>query len=132
MPPRDDQGATVVVIELGEGQVYVKVAEPKPEPQRVEVLLRRTIDAWFDARPWFVIDRTQPVVNRVRSWASRSGITPRSTGRCRPFPCLLTAPLRSRSRLASPYFGTCRKNASKRSSMRRSRSGTPRLIDTAR
>jgi hypothetical protein len=62
MPPLDDQGATVVVIELGPGLVYVKIAEPKPEPRRVEMLLRRTIDAWFGARPQLVIDGTQPVV----------------------------------------------------------------------
>jgi hypothetical protein len=62
MTPRDDQGATVVVIELGPGHIYVKLVEPKPEPQRVEVLLRKTLIAWFDARPQFVIDRTQRVV----------------------------------------------------------------------
>ncbi|HKI16506.1 MAG TPA: hypothetical protein VKA15_01430 [Isosphaeraceae bacterium] len=62
MPPRDEQSATVVVIELGAGHIYVKIVEPKPEPQRVELLLRKTIEAWFDARPQFVIDREQPVV----------------------------------------------------------------------
>ena len=61
MPPRDYEEATVVVIELEGGQVYFKMIEPKPEPQRVEKLLRLTIDAWFNARPQFVIDRTHPV-----------------------------------------------------------------------
>ncbi len=62
MPTRDDQGATVVVIELGGGQLYVKIAEPRPKRQRAEALLRKTIDAWFEAHPHFVIDRAQPVV----------------------------------------------------------------------
>ena len=62
MPPRDYEEATVLVIELEGGQVYFKMNEPKPEPQRVEKLLRLTSDAWFNARPQFVIDRTLPVV----------------------------------------------------------------------
>lgn len=62
MPTRDDQGATVVVIELGGGQLYVKIAEPGPGRQRAEDLLRKTIVAWFEAHPQFVIDRAQPVV----------------------------------------------------------------------
>jgi hypothetical protein len=62
MPDHQNQSATVVVIELGPGHVYVKIVEPKPEPQRVEMLLRRTIDAWLAAHPRFVIDRVQHVV----------------------------------------------------------------------
>jgi hypothetical protein len=38
------------------------MVEPKPEPQQVEMLLRKTISAWFAARPEAVIERTQPVV----------------------------------------------------------------------
>jgi hypothetical protein len=62
MPTRDDHNATVVVIELGPGHIYVKIVEPKPEPQRVEVLLRQTVAAWFAARPEAVINRTQTVI----------------------------------------------------------------------
>jgi len=62
MPTQDDQGATVVVIELGGGRLYVKIAEPRPERQRAHDLLRKTIDAWFEAHPQFVIDRAQHVV----------------------------------------------------------------------
>ncbi len=30
------------------GWVFVKIADPKPEPHRIERLLRQTIDAWFE------------------------------------------------------------------------------------
>lgn len=59
---RDDQGATVVVIEMGPGHVRVRFAGASPEPPRADLLIRRTIDAWFSARPHLVIDRVQPVI----------------------------------------------------------------------
>jgi hypothetical protein len=51
--------ATTVVIEMGPGWIYVKIAEPKPEPARIELLLGLTIDQWFNAHPQFVIDKKQ-------------------------------------------------------------------------
>lgn len=59
MPSRDDQCATVVVIELGAGQLYVKIIDPKPAPDRIEFYLRRTINAWSNDHPQFVIDRSE-------------------------------------------------------------------------
>ena len=41
---------TTVFIERELGWVYVKIADPKPDPDRIEFFLRRTIDDWFDAR----------------------------------------------------------------------------------
>jgi len=54
-------GATTVIIQVEPGWVIVKIAEPKPDPDRIAFLLRRTIDHWFDARPSFIIDRTEPI-----------------------------------------------------------------------
>jgi hypothetical protein len=61
MLPHENQNATVIVIEMGQGHVYVKIVEPRPEPQRTDLLLRRTIEAWFKSRPQLVIDRTESV-----------------------------------------------------------------------
>jgi hypothetical protein len=61
MSSPEHRSATTVVIELEPGWIYVKVVEPKPEPERIELLLRRTIDAWFSAHPQYVIDKTQAV-----------------------------------------------------------------------
>lgn len=41
----------MVVIEMGSGHVRVRFAGESPEPPRADLLLRRTIDAWFSARP---------------------------------------------------------------------------------
>ena len=57
-------GATTVVIEVEPGWVFVKIADPKPEPERIELLLRRTIDYWFNARPNLVIDKTESITER--------------------------------------------------------------------
>jgi hypothetical protein len=57
-----DGNATIVVIMTEPGLVYVKVAEPMPRPDRIEPLLRKTIDHWFGAHPQFVIDRSEAVV----------------------------------------------------------------------
>lgn len=54
---------TTVVIEMEPGWVYVKIADPKPEPNRIEFFLRRTIDDWFNARPTFVIDKAEAITN---------------------------------------------------------------------
>ena len=52
---------TTVVIEMEPGWVYVKITEPKPERDRIEFFLRRTIDDWFNARPTLVIDKAEVI-----------------------------------------------------------------------
>ena len=59
MPSPSESGVTTVVIEMKPGWVYVKIIDPKPAFDRIEFFLRRTIDAWFDAHPQFVIDRSE-------------------------------------------------------------------------
>jgi hypothetical protein len=61
MPPPDEQNANVVVIEMEPGWIHVKIAEPKPEPDRTELLLQLTIDHWINANPRLVIDGMQAV-----------------------------------------------------------------------
>ena len=61
MPSPDERNATTVVIEMKPGWIYVKVGEPKPEPDRIELLLRLTIEHWSHAHPQFVIDKTERV-----------------------------------------------------------------------
>lgn len=62
MSRSENQGTTVVVIEMGPGHVRVRFAGSSPEPSRADLLIRKTIDAWFSARPRLVIDRVQPVI----------------------------------------------------------------------
>lgn len=50
MTPNARSEVTTVVIEMELGWVYVKIADPKPDPDRIEFFLRRTINDWFDAR----------------------------------------------------------------------------------
>jgi hypothetical protein len=57
MPSPDEGIANTVVIEMAPGWIYVKIVEPKPEPDRIELLLRLTIKQWFNAHPQFVIDK---------------------------------------------------------------------------
>ena len=57
----DEGTATTLVIKLKPGWIYVKIAESKPDPERIELLLHLTIDHWFSTRPQLVIDRSQPV-----------------------------------------------------------------------
>jgi hypothetical protein len=57
MPAPDEKNATVVVIEKAPGWIYVKIADPRPEPERIELLLGLTIQHWFNAHPQFVIDK---------------------------------------------------------------------------
>ena len=59
MPSNPSGEVTTVVIEMEPGWVYVKIADPKPEPDRIEFFLRRTIDDWFDTHPKFVIDKAE-------------------------------------------------------------------------
>ena len=61
MSSPDERNATTVVIEMAPGWIYVKIVEPKPEPDRIELLLGLTIEQWFNAHPQFVIDKTQAV-----------------------------------------------------------------------
>lgn len=61
MPPDGNLGATVVVIEMEPGHVYVKIEEPRPEPRRANRLIRKTIDSWFGDRPQLVVDRMETV-----------------------------------------------------------------------
>jgi len=62
MSSHAEGNVTTVVIQMEPGLVFVKVADPKPAPDRMEYFLRRTIEDWFAARPTFVIDRDQAVV----------------------------------------------------------------------
>jgi hypothetical protein len=57
MSSPDEGIATTVVIETAPGWIYVKIAEPKPEPDRIERLLGLTVQQWFNAHPEFVIDK---------------------------------------------------------------------------
>ena len=63
MPSNPNSDVTTVVIEMEPGWVYVKIAEPKPDPSRIEFFLRRTIDDWFGANPIFVIDKAEAITN---------------------------------------------------------------------
>jgi hypothetical protein len=58
MPSPDERNANTVVIEMAPGWIYVKIAEPKPEPGRIDLLLGLTIKHWFISHPHFVIDKT--------------------------------------------------------------------------
>jgi hypothetical protein len=62
MSRSENPNATVVVIDMGPGHVRVRFAGGSPEPPRADLLIRRTIDAWFSARPHLVIDRVHPVI----------------------------------------------------------------------
>ena len=63
MPLPEESSATTVVIEMEPGWIYVKIAEPKPEPDRIELLLRLTAEQWFNAHPQFVIDKAQAITD---------------------------------------------------------------------
>ena len=63
MPSPEDSNSTTVVIEIEPGWIYVKIAEPRPEPNLIERLLRRTIEYWFNAHPQFVIDKAQSITD---------------------------------------------------------------------
>jgi hypothetical protein len=59
MPSPSESEVTTVVIEMEPGWVYVKIIDPKPAPDRIELFLRRTIDDWFKAHSQFVIDQSE-------------------------------------------------------------------------
>jgi hypothetical protein len=63
MPSLPQNNVTIVVIEMEPGWVYVKMIDPKPAPEQIEIFLRRAIDDWFNARPESVIDRSQTVID---------------------------------------------------------------------
>ncbi len=63
MPSPEERSATTVVMEMEPGWIYVKIAEPKPGPDRIETLLRLTIEQWFNAHPQFVIDKAEAVTD---------------------------------------------------------------------
>ena len=56
-----ERSVTTVLLEMKPGWIYVKIVEPKPEPDRIELLLRLTIDHWFNTHQDCVIDKTQAV-----------------------------------------------------------------------
>jgi hypothetical protein len=63
MPAPEEKLTTTVVIEMEGGWIYVKIAEPEAEPNRTELLLRLTIDQWFNAHPQLVIDKAQAITD---------------------------------------------------------------------
>ena len=54
---------TTVVIQMEVGWIFVKISGPKPEPDRIEFFLRRTIEDWFNDHPIYVIDKTEAITN---------------------------------------------------------------------
>jgi hypothetical protein len=82
---------TTVVIEMEPGLVFVKIAEPKPAQDRIEFLLRRTIDHWFDARPNFIIDWAEAITNHgemlgIHVWYHETSERPAPTSPKQPTP----------------------------------------------
>jgi nitrogen regulatory protein PII len=63
MPSPEERSATTVVMEMEPGRIYVKIVEPKPEPNRIEMLLRLTIEQWSNAHPQLVIDKAEAVTD---------------------------------------------------------------------
>jgi hypothetical protein len=82
---------TTIVIELEPGWVYVKIADPKPAPDRIEFFLRRTIDEWFNARPDFVIERAEAITEGgemlgINVWYHRASDRDEPSARSQPPP----------------------------------------------
>jgi hypothetical protein len=91
MSSNPSSDVTTVVIEMEPGWVYVKAADPKPSPDRIEFFLRRTIDQWFDAHPSFVIDRAEAITNHgemldIHVWYHVSCERPQPPGPVPPLP----------------------------------------------
>ncbi len=59
MPSSEKPPATVVMTGLEPGLVYFQIVEPNLPHDRVELLLIKSIDTWFQANPQYVLDRTQ-------------------------------------------------------------------------
>ncbi len=79
---------TTIVIQLEPGWVYVKVAEPKPPPERIEFFLKRTIEDWFSDHPGFAIDRAEQVFRGdellgMHVWYREKGNAPSAETRTR-------------------------------------------------
>ncbi len=64
MSAPDEGSSTTVLLEMKPGWIYVKIVEPRPEPDQTELLLRRAIERWFHTHPKFVIDKTQTVTEQ--------------------------------------------------------------------
>lgn len=59
----DDGNVTIAVIQMEPGWIYVKVAGPRPEPQGAELLLRKTIEDWFEHRPHLSVSSMEAVTD---------------------------------------------------------------------
>lgn len=64
MSSSDENDGTALVIKMKPGWLYVKITEPKPEPRRIELLLRLAMKQWFSIHPQYVIDKTQAVTEQ--------------------------------------------------------------------
>jgi hypothetical protein len=64
MPSPEERISTTVVMEMEPGWIYVKIAEPEAEPNRIESLLRLTIEYWLNDHPQFVIDKAESVTDQ--------------------------------------------------------------------
>jgi hypothetical protein len=62
--PQKPGNVTTVAIEMEAGWMFFKVADPKPEPSRIEFFLRRAIEDWFAERPTFVIKKATAITNQ--------------------------------------------------------------------
>jgi hypothetical protein len=63
MSSNSDGDVTTVAIELEPGWVYFKIADPKPDPRRVEFFLHRTIEEWLIAHPQLGIAKARSFVH---------------------------------------------------------------------
>ena len=66
MSTPDETMGTILVIEMKPGWIYVKIGEPKLEPDQIDFLLGQAIKRWFGTHPTYVIDKTQPVTESGR------------------------------------------------------------------
>jgi len=62
--PHDPGNVTTVAIEMEPGWMFFKVADPQPEPSRIEFLLRKTIEVWFAERPTLTIRKTTAITSQ--------------------------------------------------------------------
>jgi len=62
--PPEPGNVTTVAIELETGWMFFKVADPKPEPSRMEFLLRTTIEVWFAERPTLTIRKATAITSQ--------------------------------------------------------------------
>lgn len=78
MATEADGNANTVAIVVQPGLVFFKIAEPIPNPERTELLLRKTMEHWFSAHPGFLIEDETPVTadGRVVGFHVRYQVTP--------------------------------------------------------